>query len=27
MADRVAAEAYSQRLRDQGLPAAVVALP
>lgn len=27
MADRVAAEAYSQRLKDQGLPAAVVSLP
>ncbi|HEY3809337.1 MAG TPA: SPOR domain-containing protein [Steroidobacteraceae bacterium] len=27
MADRIAAEAYSQRLKDQGLPAAVVSLP
>jgi DedD protein len=27
MADRSAAEAYSQRLKDQGLPAAVIAAP
>jgi DedD protein len=27
MADRAAAEAYSQRLKDQGLPAAVIASP
>jgi cell division septation protein DedD len=27
MADRSAAEAYSQRLKDQGLPAAVIASP
>jgi len=27
MADRAAAEAYAQRLKDQGMPAAVVASP